>query len=75
MDRYHDLLDEFQKLEDSFYNIDTGLIQHPELIAFAKSLEYFKQFIISSTQENIPSITNYFIDKLQLQALSNTKYS
>ena len=28
-----------EKLEDSFYNIDSGLIQHPDLFAFFSQME------------------------------------
>jgi len=73
MNSDHELLDEFKKLEDSFYNIDSGLLQHPELVAFARSLEYFKQCIVSTEQGKISSISNDFIDNLQLQQISNTK--
>ena len=73
MNRDHELLDEFEKLENSFYNIDSGLIQHPDLVAVARELEYFKQCIVSTRQGKISSISNDFIDKLQLQQLSNTK--
>ena len=73
MNRDHELLDEFEKLENSFYNIDSGLIQHPDLVAFARSLEYFKQCIVSTGQGKLSSISNDFIDNLQLQQLSNTK--
>lgn len=72
MNRDHELLDEFEKLENSFYNIDSGLIQHPDLVAVARALEYFKQCIVSRRQGNISSISNDFTDKLQLQQLSNT---
>ena len=75
------LLDEFKKVEDSFYNIDIGLIQHPDLVAFARTLEYFKQLMITNFQThgncnnncNVSSIGNDFIDKLQLQQLSNNQ--
>lgn len=66
------LLDEFEKLEDSFYNIDSGLIQHPEIVQFSRTLEHFKQLLIYSENKNInnmSSIGNEFIDKLQLQEL------
>ena len=73
MNRDHELLDEFEKLEDSFYNIDSGLIQHPDLVAFARALEYFKQCIVSTGQGKLSSISNDFIDKLQLEQLSNNQ--
>jgi hypothetical protein len=73
MNRNHELLDEFEKLENSFYNIDSGLIQHPDLVVVARALEYFKQCIVSTGQEKLSSISNDFIDNLQLQQLSNTK--
>jgi hypothetical protein len=54
-------------------NIDSGLIQHPDLVVVARALEYFKQCIVSTGQGKLSSISNDFIDKLQLQQLSNTK--
>ena len=57
---------EFNKLEDSFYNIDSGLIQHPDLVAFARSLEYFKQLMITNFQTLGYQFYTFFQEPLQM---------
>lgn len=70
------LLDELRKLENSFYNIDSGLIQHPDIVQFARSLEYFKEYVIGHCDMCLADgngskggNTLDFIDRLQLQQL------
>ena len=75
------ILSQIYILEHNFYNIDSGLIQHPDLCNFATQLETVKNNIISilknnninSNTDNIPNInpSNYEnIDYKQLQSLS-----
>ncbi len=77
------ILSQVYLLEHSFYNIDSGLIQHPELCNFATQLETVKKNIVCILKNNninsnsnsgiIPNIdpSNYEnIDYKQLQSLS-----
>ena len=60
---------EFNKLEDSFYNIDMGLLQHPELVQFARELEKYKNKLLEYNASNIQNANASnldFINVLQL---------
>jgi hypothetical protein len=77
------ILSQIYLLEYNFYNIDSGLIQHPELCNFANQLETIKTNITTILKNNnsnsncnsniIPNTnpSNYEnIDYKQLQSLS-----
>lgn len=72
---------QLELLDTSFYNIDNGLIQHPDLCKFAKNMEN----IINNIKTNLDNLDNLekincnktnnldYINYKQLEKLANTK--